>query len=362
MILCVSYVRNDGQNDKRTKGYKRKEAFIVMTKKITALLLALLLTLFAASCAADTDAPEDMYSATVAGEPFVLYVPNHWGSNTVSGISSAYYLPSEKITVTARYCTPSDEGLTLAAYVDSCVAGYAASLAGFALNERVDTVLANEAAIKITYKITENEKEFTCFQISVLYNGDMISLHGYCPTERHELVREDFDNIIANFRLCEKSDPNGAEFVDKKTPDGMEIASAKQLEYRLYVPKAWICDAESGVSEAYYPESEKSNVTVTSYTPSQSVSLQSYFTQCEVEYKTTLPEYERLSESERTVAGRSAYSYTYKTVVDGVELRIMQTLFAYDSMIYSFTYTARAELFDSHMADVEAMLNAFSFR
>ncbi|MBQ9783604.1 MAG: DcrB-related protein [Clostridia bacterium] len=334
-----------------------------MMKKITALLLALLLTLFAASCSADSDAPEDMHSVTVPGEPFILYVPNHWVSNTVSGISSAYYSPTEKILVSARYYTPADQALTVSAYMDTCVAGYSESLAGFALTERNDqTVLGNADAVKITYKITEDGKEFTCFQIAVKHGADLVSLHGYCPTERYELVRADYDSIVANFVLCEKSDPNGAEVVDKKTPEGMEIASADQLEYRLYVPKLWVCNAESGVSEAYYPESEKSNVTVTSYAPSESISVQSYFAQCEAEYRTTLPGYERLSESERTVAERSAYSYTYRTVVDGVEFKIMQTLFAYDSMIYSFTYTARVELFDSHMADVEAMLNAFTFR
>lgn len=334
-----------------------------MMKKLTALLLALLLTLFAASCAADSDTPENMHSATASGEPFILYVPNHWTSNTVSGISSAYYSPTEKILVSARYCTPADPALTVAAYMDACIAGYTASLQGFALTERIDnTVLANEEAVKITYKITEDGKEFTCFQITVKHGTDMVSLHGYCPTERQELVQADYDSIAANFVLCEKADPNGAEVVDKKTPEGMEIASADQLEYRLYVPKLWICNAEDGVSEAYYPESERSNVTVTSYAPSDSISVQSYFAQCEAEYRTTLPGYERLSETERTVAERSAYTYTYRTVVDGVEFRIMQTLFAYDSMIYSFTYTARVELFDSHMADVEAMLNAFSFR
>ena len=104
-------------------------------------------------------------------------------------------------------------------------------------------------------------------------------------------------------------------------------------------------------------------MTVTSYTPSESISVQDYFARCEEEYRTTLPSYERLSgPMERTVSGRVAYTYVYRTVADGIEFRVMQTLFAYNEMIYSFTYTALAENYDMHMGDVEAMLNAFAFR
>ena len=104
-------------------------------------------------------------------------------------------------------------------------------------------------------------------------------------------------------------------------------------------------------------------MTVTSYTPSTSISVQEYFTLCEEEFRTTLPSYERISgPAERTVGGRVAYTYVYRTVADGVEFCIMQTLFAYNEMIYSFTYTALAENYDMHMEDVEAMLSAFAFR
>lgn len=334
-----------------------------MTKKIIALTLALLILLFAVSCSSsDGDTPEDMQSATLAGEPFRLYVPSHWVTNTVSGISGAYYSPNEKIMVSARYYTPADAEMTVNDYMDYCIAGYTTSLTDFSVIERADTVLSGTEAIRLRYRQTNDGKEYTCFQITAKYNGDMVSLHGYCTVALYDTLASDFETIIANFVLCEKTDPNGAEVTDKKTPDGMKIASADQIEYRLYVPKNWICNAESGASEAYYPESEKSNITVTSYTPDQSISVQSYFAQCETEYRAVLPEYERLSEVERTVAERTAYSYTYRTVVDGVEFRIMQTLFAYNDMIYSITYTAREAVFESHMTDVEAILQAFRFR
>ncbi len=334
-----------------------------MFKKIVSLLLVLLICLSAVACAKTDNAPEDMKSATVSGEPFILYVPESWNPNTVSGISGAYYASSLTALVTARYYTP-DAPLSVDAYMDLCAAQYAVSREAFTITERKATVLGGQEAVRLDYTVKENGTALTCFQITALYEGDMITLNGYCDSSlyENEAVRADFEKIIAEFVFRTKADPNGTEEVDKNTPEGMEIASADHIEYRMYVPKTWVCDAESNVSEAYYPESGKSNVTVTSYSPETTTTIGEYFAKCEESYKVSLPDYERISEAERTVSGRTAFSYTYRVSPDEVDMTIMQTLFIYNEKIYSFTYTALSENFDLHMADVEAMLNAFTFR
>ncbi len=334
-----------------------------MLKKLIALSLALLMLLCAVSCSKEnSDVPEDMKSATLAGEPFMLFVPISWSVNVGSGVSGAFVSPNEKIMVTARYYTPEDPEMTVSDYITLCADGYK-SKQDFELIERIAAVLGGKDAEKITYTVTDNGRSMTCFQITALHKGDMVSLHGYCPTDIWDIRQEEFSKIVSEFRLCDKTDPQGEVVTDKNTPDGWEIASADHIEYRFYVPNTWICDAESGISEAYYPESGKSNVTVTSYTPSVSISVQEYFEACEEEYRTTLPNYERIDGPiERSVGGRTAYTYTYRSVTDGVEFCVMQTLFAYNEMIYSFTYTALADNYDMHIEDVEAMLDAFSFR
>ncbi|MBO5938526.1 MAG: hypothetical protein J6Q82_03390 [Clostridia bacterium] len=337
-----------------------------MMKKITALALALLLCaicLLSTACSQKKDGiPEGMKSATVSGEPFILYVPESWTDNTTSGISSAYYASNDTILVSARYFTPADKEMTIDDYIDGCAERYEEILGSYSQTERGPALLGTENAVKLSYTMVKNDVAYACFQITAIYRGDLISLYGYCPTELYEARTEDYDKIASEFVFCEKTDPNGAEMTDNKTPDGMKIASADHLEYRLYVPKTWICDPESGRSEAYYPESEKSNVSLTSYSPSESISVKDYFADCEEEYKTVLPEYERLSEEETTVADRLAYSFVYRTVVDGVEFKMMQTVFTYNEIIYSLTYTAIADSFDTHLEDVEAMLSAFRFR
>lgn len=337
-----------------------------MMKKITALAMALLLCaicLATTACSKKDDGiPDGMKSATVSGEPFVLYVPESWHENTVSGISSAYYASTEKILVSARYFTPATEEMTLENYMDLCTERYEETLESYSQIDRTAALLGTENAVKLSYTMVDGDVAYRCFQISALYRGDIISLYGYCPTDLYEDRTEDYDQIAKEFVFCEKAEPNGAELTDKKTPDGMKIASADHLEYRLYVPKTWICDPESGRSDAYYPESEKSNVSLTSYSPTESISVQDHFAKCETEYRATLPEYERLSEKETTVADRLAYSYTYRTVVEGVEFKIMQTVFTYNEIIYSLTYTAISDTFDSHLEDVDAILSAFRFR
>lgn len=334
-----------------------------MIKKIAALFLVLLLSLCAVACSPEeSDIPEDMQSATLEGEPFRLFVPQSWILNTSSGVSSAYASTTQKMMVSARYYTPADDTMTLSDYMAFCVTAYEKTLDSFTVVEQKAAVLGGQDALRLSFTMVEDQIELTCFQISVLYKGDMVSLNGYCPTASYESMSAEFDQIVSEFVLRDKTYPQGEELIDEDTPDGMEIASSEHSEYRLYVPKAWICNSESGASEAYYPESGKSNVLVTSYVPDTTVSIPDYFAGCEAEYASALPEYKRLSEAQRTVDGRTAYTYTYSTVVDGVEFRISQTLFQYSDSIYSFTYTALAENFDLHLEDVEAMLDAFTFR
>ena len=337
-----------------------------MIKKITALTLAILLCaicLLTTACAKKNNGvPDGMKSVTIGGEPFILYVPESWTDNTGSGISSAYYSSPQTILVSARYFTPADDALTVDAYLDGCEAQYEDTLQSYAKVAREAALLGDENAQRLSYTMIRDGVVYECFQIAASYHGDIISLYGYCPEEIYEDRIEDYDQIISEFVFCEKEDLSGEEVVDKKTPDGMKIASADQLQYRFYVPKNWICDPTSGRSEAIYPESQKSNVAVSVYSPEESISVQDYFAQCEKDYEKTLPQYERLSEKERTVAERKAFSYTYRCVVEGLEFRMMQTVFAYNGDLYSITYTALADTFDTHLEDVEAMLSAFRFR
>ena len=105
-------------------------------KKIFALVLALLILCAALVSCSGGDTPDGMKSATLAGEPFVLYVPEGFTDNTASGISSAYYASVDNtLMVSARYYTHSDAEMTLDEYMLYCADSYALSLEAFEKTE-----------------------------------------------------------------------------------------------------------------------------------------------------------------------------------------------------------------------------------
>lgn len=339
-------------------------------KKIISLILVLVLVCTAlVSC--KKDAPNGMKSVTVSGEPFILYVPEVFTTNTSSGISSAFYRSVENdILVTARYYTPADSEMTIDEYMNFCADAYAESLEGFSKTaELAGDILYGVDARRLEYKMTEGEVAYEVTQISAKHKGDFVSLNVYTTGDGKNVYSEYITMIVENFTLTEKSEAGAEALVDKNTPAGMKIASNDIVEYRLYVPSVWVCDADSGVSEAYYPESEKTNVTVTSYSPAtgeKGMSLSKYVEKCIEEYRGTIsgfPEVVAIT-NDLMVAEKEAVGLEFTAEYDGVVYKLRQVIFYASEfeLYYTFTYTAIDTKYNEHMADFEAMLSAFSFR
>lgn len=331
-----------------------------MYKKIIALLTVIVIVFCAAGCS-NSDAPDGMHLVSVEGEPFKLYAPQSWTSNTVSGISGAFFAGTDNIAVSARYFSVGD--VSVEDYVRSSIATYSSSYNGFELGgEMTATVLGGADAKEIFFTVDHEGTRFTFRQLFAKHNGDVILLSFRCPTDVLDTYNTQFDEMIDAFKLCAKGEVKNDYVTDKKTPEGMKIASADALEYRFYVPTSWICDTEDGASQAYVDESGKPNVTVTAYIPDDTLTPQQYFEECQRSYKDSLSGYEFIGEAEREVGGRRAVSYTYSATYGGVKFNVMQTVFVYLERVYSITYTAPADTFDTHMEDVESILDSFRFR
>ncbi len=331
-----------------------------MLKKLTALLLVLVFCVAAAGCS-DGGAPDGMYLVSRADEPFRLYVPDSWTSNVSSGISGAFISGSANIAVSARYFTPDNPELTLddytAAYVESCAAEL-----GINLLEKGAALLGGADARQLIYTVLNGDSLFKFSVYITKYGDDFVLLSMHSPADMYDEYASQFSEIVDAFVLCEKGEAVNDCVTDSKTPAGMKIASSDIVEYRLYVPTSWVCDSQSGVSEAYFPESGKPNITVTSYSPDTEMTAEQYFEACEPEYKKSLDGYELISAADRTVGGRAARCYTYAVNAGGARVRISQTVLEYSGLIYSITYTALDESFDNHMEDVGKVLDAFRFR
>ena len=338
-------------------------------KKIVLLFAALALTLVLfASCG--SGAPEGMKSVTVKGEPFILYVPEGFSDNTASGISSAYYKSIDNdLVITARHYTPADEAMTLDEYMTFCASNFAASLEGFEQTALAGDILYGVDARRLEYKMVNGEVEYYVIQRTAKHGGDFVTLNIYTTGAGLEVYADFIDLVVENFTLTEKSAEKPEPYVDKKTPEGMQIASSDIVEYRLYVPLGWVCDAESGVSEAHYPETERTNVTVTSYSPSASergMTLAAYTEKCVAEYEKTINGFkiEPSDSKAYLVAGKEATSLEFSAEYDGVKYRVRQIIFyapEFD-LFYALTYTATEANYSMHTEDFEAMIGAFCFR
>ena len=337
-----------------------------MFKKIMAITLALIICILAlVSCATDTEEiPDGMKPAYLTGEPFRLYIPEGWADNTRSGISGGYATRYVGVSVSARYDTSISAETDITTYLEACSESYALTLTEYAKIDITDALLGGKDARRLTYTAKDDDGvPMTCTQISAKdANGIMVSFYTYCPTEFVDAVSEELDSIRANFVITDSAPtvPNDA-VTDKKTPAGMKIASDKNAAYKLYVPMSWICEAENGRSEAHVAE-DGSNILVTLYRPDVSMRVEDYFNLCADEYQKGLVGYEFIGSADRTVASRSAKSYTYSAQYGNAKYRIMQTVFCDGQIMYSITYTALDENFDAHMADVEQILNSFTFR
>ncbi len=349
-----------------------------MKKLISCLLITVMLVTLLVGCNKDKEAPDGMFSATISGEPFKLYVPDGWVDNRDSGISSAYYSLENAVTASAGYypaITSDGSVFSLDGYIDACLAQCEETYKSFNLDERKTSALGDTAATYVRYSfvrsVTSNganvDAGMTVVQYYTLHGDDVVVLSIYCKTEAY-LSNEDyltmFEQIRSEFVLCEKQ--AGSEAVtDKNTPEGMKLASADNAQYRFYVPVSWEANMSDRMSDAYYPESGKPNVSVSAYSPDAYMTPEAYFEQCQDIYKKEIPgyTYDAATGAEpRQVAERAAVSYTYTATYGGTEYKIMQTVLEYNDLIYSITYTSPADRFDAHIEDVELMLTSFKFR
>ena len=172
--------------------------------------------------------------------------------------------------------------------------------------------------------------------------------------------------FVITLTSCDAGDPT--------IPEGMQKVENEKTSYSLFVPEDWTVDVneESGVSAAY--ASDKSNISLTIFDwDGTATSLQKY---CDYYFTTVTTTFKEVSEREMyadnqyfgTIGenGEPVLKYVYTivsdnaTTTDVVETYKHMQIFAYfkDNM-YIFTYTARTELYDSHLEEISDIVNEF---
>ena len=340
----------------------------------TVMLAAVLLASFVAC--AQSDVPEGYQLAVCEGDKFRLYVPTKgWMPNVAGGVSSAFSSLEENASVSV-YIADDANDMTLEEYWSYCDEKYAEIYTEYSSADKSEKlVLGGQPAQKNVYqaKMTvEGVTEIYKFlQVTAIYEGELYILLYSSPEEHYDSHLEeiegnaDGEGVIPYFVFAEPyvSDET-KEYSDKvSAPDGMKLVSTDERAYRFFVPNSWISNERGEMSAAYVSDTDSSNVSLQMYmTEDESQTVDEYFADCEKKYAEIFTSYTLVSSESIKMSGINAKKYVLDITSGGVEYKMIQAIVKKGAMFYCFTYTATAENFEKHLADVQKMIENFEIR
>ncbi len=154
------------------------------------------------------------------------------------------------------------------------------------------------------------------------------------------------------------------------TSESMKDAGAEEayrenvVDFTLYIPETWILDTTSFVVSAHASKEDASTVTMTQ------ADLSSGYQQIPAIFESTKDELAKLytfktlkEATQRKVADTDAAIYQYSLTDKQSEavLHYLQCMFIKDGTLYTFTYYATPDLYETHMPEVNKMLDAITF-
>lgn len=339
----------------------------VWIKAICIGLAALCLLCAFASCSDKSEIPDGYQDATCNGEYFRLFVPTQWKVQTQNGISGATYGDT---SISLREISFGAEK-TLKEFLDHHVSGLE-RLTKYEGSEPMETVLQNEPAYNLIYNASVNGQVYKFYQVLSLINGRFYLFTCSAPSDQFnenllDIVHGVLDHVVF-FEFPyeggeQKKIPDGTD-----VPEGMKLASNKEVAFYFYVPEAWTIDLNNQHCLAYVSEEDRSNISVVTHSVVDGVTVQSYWEETKKQYEATLSGFACADPEKTDVQGSSsqrmgdpmAYTYTYS--VGGVAYKTRQVIAGYGNAMYSLTYTALADTFDEHLDTALRVQEVFTFR
>lgn len=191
-------------------------------------------------------------------------------------------------------------------------------------------------------------------------------------------------SLIVVFVICIMSLVSCSK-ADDYVPAGYKKASNKNADYDLFVPAGWTVDISTGVTTAY--ATDKSNISFVGFelddtmirfdpvTPDDEdepsddgeeldiKTVDDYWKYYESTFSSTFSDMEYLINGENMLlSGIEAKKYAYKATVTEIEYVFLQVVALKNKTVYVFTYTAKENLYESHLTEVEEMLGYLSIK
>jgi hypothetical protein len=321
----------------------------------------------------DAELPENTKHATIEGAYYRLYLPTDWNLLTETGVSGGYASMQNKAVIYVKeYENP--DALSAADYWTAHL--LPALTATFdeknnfstTSSAPVETTLGEQAALLFGYEGTRDMVSYQGQDVVCPKDGKMYVLTFCARKDLYEGYLNVFDTVKKNFKFSDTpfapNEPINTVDPNATAPEGMRLASNDDVAYRFYVPASWILDKSLPTSSAYVSESDRSNVNVTVFMPDegQFSSVDAYFDFCKSELSTTMTFEGEVESEEITLDGCRGKMYRYTATFGGKTYRFAQTIASYRGMIYTVTYTAKVDTFDTHYQSYRDILSAFDFR
>ena len=349
---------------------KKTTGLIIRTLCAVLVLSLLVGGLF--SCAGSSEIPEGYQYATCKGEYFRLFVPTQWTVNTESGVSGAFYTSPQPISVTmtevafdpveADTASETSAKTVLEAHLTEV-----AKMDGYIHSKTFDKItLAGYRACEVQYSAIVSGRDVTVRQVLTKVGGRYFLFTYSADAEVFEQWQDTVDEILLNITFESYPYEDGHDRnipSDVTPPEGMKLISDNEVAYRFYVPESWVRDINVGQNLAYASDADRSNVSMIAYAPeNDAMTVAEYWELCKKEYETALENFTLVSETQDKMGEREATVYEYTYTLGGVDYCVRQVIVKHSAMIYTMTYTALPEHYETHMEEAVAMQNALTFR
>ena len=160
--------------------------------------------------------------------------------------------------------------------------------------------------------------------------------------------------LTLSLSACGKKGADGA-------PTGYVAATDEQADFTFYVPQKWTIDYSTAAAGAYYSASDPSSVSVMAWElPNADTTLDDWWQINRGELESVFSNFTPESEENTTVDGLYAKKYVYSASIGGYDYRFMQVAVIKGPSVYLFTYSSQPENFDSHLDEVNKMLEFLS--
>ncbi len=170
-------------------------------------------------------------------------------------------------------------------------------------------------------------------------------------------------SIIAAFAIA-AAVLTGCSDKDPSVPDGMKLASDPELAtYSFFVPESWSVDTHDASTRAYCSGADRSFIMVmTGDLQYSDPTVESWWESGLTELKALYQNFEISVEGEEAkLGGEDARKYVYSGDFGETSFKYTQVAAIKTGVIYIVTYGATVDKWESHLDEVNKMIENFRF-